>query len=173
MAGRIEYRQESLVVELRNNNDNGRTKMGEKKDIYIRKVNIGRKYVSSERKPTFPDRSNRFAFTTKPTATSRAVPVTHRRRRFEACSPTRALRIPITTDDNPRATAWNHHCPHRITFRGAPSSTGNEGKNRRTRETRGGKGRARRRTRERQKKKKKKPSINKGESRKGREGERK
>lgn len=170
MAGRIEYLSLSCgIITIT------RGQKWEKKRIYIyiRKVNIGRKYVSSERKPTFPDRSNRFAFTTKPTATSRVVPVTHRRRRFEACSPTRALRIPITTDDNPRATAWNHHCPHRITFRGAPSSTGNEGKNRRTRETRGGKGRARRRTRERQKKKKKKPSINKGESRKGREGERK
>lgn len=125
MAGRIEYLSLSCgIITI-----TGGQKWEKKRIyIYIRKVNIGRKYVSSERKPTFPDRSNRFAFTTKPTATSRAVPVTHRRRRFEACSPTRALRIPITTDDNPRATAWNHHCPHRITFRGAPSSTGNEGK---------------------------------------------
>ena len=76
----------------------------------MRRLDVRRGYIETRpRRRRFPDRSNRFAFTTKPTAASRAVPVTHRRRRSIPvhCSRPCTAYPPITADDNPRATAWN------------------------------------------------------------------
>lgn len=95
-----------------------------------RKIGPERSRSSSEA-PTFPDRSNRFAFTTKPTAASRAVPGDAPSSSFEACSLFEPVHwvSPITADDNPRATAWNFttllsvelrvevHCPRACVYR--------------------------------------------------------